>query len=124
MSNKAKKPIGCASFFWAGVFLFAVIIFFNGADSYETEPSTERPSINSFGIKQGMHVNSVAIQLEGKVSGISYVSKTRNHNVLTGNLDGSSENVRTHSIYYSVPGTSSKLRIYFWNDKVKTIEWD
>lgn len=81
------------------------------------------PALSSFGITEGMTVDQVAINLKGKVSGVDWVSPKRVRNILTGDLDGSYTIVTTHSIHYDVPGVNKKLRVYFWNDVVRSIEW-
>lgn len=79
------------------------------------------PPLKTYGISAGMSPQEVARQLEGKVEGLDQIGSKRLRNIATGELDGSYISVYTHSLYYNLKNTSRRLRVYFWDDKVKDI---
>lgn len=77
------------------------------------------PTLQSFGLKRGMYITDVKAAIEGKVSGVAEVSEKSPRTMRTSDGDVT---FQTHHIHYTVPGTDKLLRVYFWNDYVKTFE--
>jgi hypothetical protein len=93
------------------------------SDDDTVSESKVLPPIETFGIQLGMSPQEVGQQLEGKVDGINQIGSKRLRNIATGELDGSHISVYTQSLYYDLKDTTKRLKVHFWDDKVKDFEY-